>query len=109
METQQNNCTARRVGGTQINFSTYLVGVLSSVTVNTVVGSVQATFQEPGNVTVFKATRLNCSKVLVPSKKFTGKVAKELGRVRNGLFVHFLVMIIAIDMWLRRVFAKVKN
>lgn len=75
------------------------------MSVDTVVRSIQFTFKEPRNVTMLKAAVLDGLKVLVPGKEFMCEVTKELVRVLDRLFVHFLVVFIVVDMWLSWVLA----
>ena len=52
----------------------YLVGVLESMTIDTVVGSVQATFGEPNDVTGLETTCTDCLEWSVPVKSFFGNL-----------------------------------
>ena len=52
----------------------YLVGVLESMTIDTVVGSVQATFGEPDDVTGLETACSDCLEWSIPVKSFFGNL-----------------------------------
>ena len=81
-----------------------LVGVLDGVTVDTVEGSVQATLNEPSNVTVLEGTVAGSLEVLVEGKVLTGHAGPEGVGAANGLIVELLVFIEVFEVSACRVF-----
>lgn len=81
-----------------------LVGVLDSVTVDTVEGGVQATLNEPSNVTVLEGTVAGSLEVLVEGKVLTGHAGPEGVGAANGLIVELLVFIEVFEVSACRVF-----
>ena len=74
------------------------------MTVDTVEGSVQATLNEPSNVTILEGTVAGSLEVLVEGEEVTGHAGPEGVGAANGLIVELLVFIEVFDVSACRVF-----
>ena len=80
-----------------------LVGVLDSMTINTVVGGIQATTDEPGIVAMFEGADMSGIKVAVKGEMLAGHARPEDIGVTDRLFVQFLVLGLVLQVSLGRV------
>lgn len=70
-----------------------LVGVLDGVTVDAVVGSVQTTLNEPGDITVDEGAGAGGLEVLFKGEVITGHASPEGVGVADGLFIELFVLV----------------
>jgi hypothetical protein len=74
-----------------------LVRVLDGVAVDAVVGSIEATLDEPCSVTTGEGSRADGLEVPLPGEEIACHLAPELVGLGDGLLVHFLVLVHGAD------------